>query len=89
MDEHPDADHEVFQGKPFEPGRTMDSTGTWNIPTVVLASLAEFLTPEGERPGLRFWLVEGHQRRCYLHALAHRSDEATAHDVFVLSLRAG
>jgi hypothetical protein len=88
-DGHPEANHDVFHGKPFEPRSTMDATGTWNIPPVILASPSGFLTPEGERPDLRFWLVEGHQRRRYLHALAHRGEAAAEHEVFVLSLRAG
>jgi hypothetical protein len=88
-DEHPEANYDIFHGKPFEPGRTMDATGTWNIPPVILASPGGFLTDDGERPELRFWLVEGHQRRRYLHALVHRGEGAVAHDVFVLSFRAG
>ena len=87
-DEHPDHNHRVFHGKRYEPGRTMDATGTWNIPPVTLESPGGLLTNEGERPDLRFWLVEGHQRRRYLHALAHRGEGAAAHEVFVLSLRA-
>ena len=67
----------------------MDATGTWNIPPVIVESPGGFLTQTGERRDLRHWLVEGHQRRRYLHALAHRGEGAADHDVFVLSLRQG
>lgn len=87
-DEHPEFNYETFHGKPFEPGKTMDATGTWNIPLVVLEAPDGVLTAEGERPDLRFWLFEGHQRRRYLHAVAQRGEAAAEHDVFVLSLRA-
>lgn len=86
-DDHPEFNYGTFHGKSFEPGMTMDATGTWNIPPIVLAAPDGLLTDEGERSDLRFWLIEGHQRRRYLHALAHRGKAAGEHDVLVLSLR--
>lgn len=89
-DQDPDFNHAVFHGKDFEPGRTMDATGTWNIPPVILEAPSGLLTDEGARPEARYRLIEGHQRRCYLHALtSHREGRPGAtHEVFLLTLDA-
>ena len=91
-DDHPVFNFEVFHGKNFEPGLSMDATGTWNIPPVFLESPTGFLTDFGEKPETRYWLIEGHQRRRYLHALACKGEGAgkpgSRHQVFVLSLKA-
>ncbi|TDH62127.1 hypothetical protein E2C06_13190 [Dankookia rubra] len=89
-DQHPEFNYEVFHGKGFEPGRTMDATGTWNIPPVILEAPGGLLTNMGERPEAHYWLIEGHQRRRYLHALAWRDEgggrPGAMHEVFLLSL---
>lgn len=89
-DEHPEFNYDVFHGKAREPGRTMDATGTWNIPPIVLESPDGLLTDMGERPDARYWLTEGHQRRRYLHALAVPNEgggrPGMVHEVFLLSL---
>ena len=81
----PAFDYDVFHGKFFEPGRTMDRTGTWNYPIVVL------LTPNGVKTTrrlfaqVRYCLIEGHQRVRYLNALSARGKCAAEHCVFLLS----
>jgi hypothetical protein len=89
-DDDPQFNYQVFHGRSSEPGWTMDATRTWNIPPVILEAPDGLLTDIGERPDARYWLIEGHQRRRYLHALASRSEGAgrpgTTHEVFVLTL---
>jgi hypothetical protein len=81
----PSCDYKAFHGKKREPGLTMDTTGTWNYPIVVLK------TPNGVKddwktlPGVRYCLIEGHQRMRYLNALNVRRECASEHSVFVLS----
>ncbi|MDB5380213.1 MAG: hypothetical protein JWR00_4659 [Rubritepida sp.] len=75
-DDDPEFNHGVFHGKDSEPGRSMDATDTWNIPPVVLGAPGGLLTDTGERPERHYWLVEGRQRRRYLHALASRCEGA-------------
>ncbi|USQ74363.1 MULTISPECIES: hypothetical protein [Roseomonas] len=90
-DEDPEFNFRVFHGKEFEPGRTMDATGTWNIPPVILEAPDGLLTDTGEHPETRYWLIEGHQRRRYLHALAFHQvgggQPGFLHEVFLLSIR--
>jgi hypothetical protein len=81
----PEFDYNVFHGKGHEPGLTMDKTGTWNYPVVILE------TPDGVRtssrvlPAVRYCLIEGHQRVRYLNALKVRNECAAEHAVFILS----
>ncbi len=91
-DRDPDFNYAVFHGKNREPGRTMDATGTWNIPPVILAAPGGLLTDEGPRPEAHYRIIEGPQRRRYLHALASRRERGgrpgAVHEVFLLSLGA-
>lgn len=82
----PEWDYGVFHGNDSEPGTTMDATGTWDYPVVILETPHGALTIFGEEPDVRFWLIEGHQRLRYLNTLHHRGECASQHDVFVLTL---
>src|SRR4051794_39126101 len=69
------------------PASVMNEIGTWDFPIVVLYSQRGFRTPSGDRPDLRYWLIEGHLRLRYLNALVwsrHRGIHARQHTVFVV-----
>jgi hypothetical protein len=87
----PHLDYEVFHGKEFEPGLTMDASGTWNYPIVILHTPAGVVNLDQDLPDVRYCLIEGHQRVRYLNALNSRGACADEHEVFILSLvdRAG
>ena len=79
-------DYSVFHAKRFEPGLTMDATGTWNIPPVVIETPNGVCADKGRLPNVRYWLIEGHQRwRCLRGFNAH-GECALSHKVFVLGL---
>jgi hypothetical protein len=82
----PAFDYEVFHGKYFEPGRSMDQTGTWNYPIIVLSTPNGVKTTRGFFGEVRHCLIEGHQRVRYLNALSARSECAAEHCVFLLSI---
>lgn len=85
---NPSWDLSTFNGKDFEPGATMDRTGTWDMPMLILEHLHGFLGPKGSRSDARYWLIEGHQRFRYLNALAHfQKPLAQSHAVLILSIR--
>ncbi len=84
---HPAFDLSVFKGKHFEPGLTMDATGTWNIPIVALEHEGEFRTYSGDRLDTRYWLIEGHQRYRYLNALHANGEPSREHAVFILTIK--
>lgn len=56
-------------GRTFEPGTTMSSTGTWNFPILVIESPGGFWVNGFDFPSWRYWLIEGHLRFRYLRAL--------------------
>jgi hypothetical protein len=91
-DADPEFNYGVLRGKGGEPAHSMDRCGTWNVPPVLLHAPAGLITYDGLLADARYWLIEGHQRRRYLHALAHRGEAAglpdAEHKVFVLFLRA-
>lgn len=78
-------DYKVFHGKEFEPGRTMDAVGTWNIPIIIIETPHGVLSRSGPHPDARYWLIEGHQRLRYLNALHERNSCAAEHAIFVLA----
>jgi hypothetical protein len=82
----PAFDYEVFHGKYFEPARSMDQTGTWNYPIMVLSTPNGVKTTRGVFAQVRYCLIEGHQRVRYLNALSARGECAGEHCVFLLSI---
>jgi len=77
-------------GEPFEPAATMNATGSWNIPIVVLESPAGFAYGDRATPDVRLWLIEGHLRFRYLRALVSTGRPvAREHDVLLLTLAPG
>lgn len=91
-DRQPEAYLEHFQGRAFEPFRSMDAIGTWDIPPIILATPSGIRTEKGEFPHVRYWLIEGHLRRRYLGALASSEKGGghphARHEIFVLALDA-
>jgi hypothetical protein len=87
-DEDAEHDYRVFHVKlpTHEPAKTMDTTGTWNFPILVLRTPEGVMTYSGPSPDARFWLIEGHKRMRYLNALASRNQCADEHALFVLTL---
>ena len=81
----PECDYDVFHGKAFEPALTMDRTGSWNIPIVILETPEGVRTSSGTVPNVRYCLIEGHQRVRYLNALKFRGECAGEHLVFIVS----
>jgi hypothetical protein len=80
-------DYDVVREKGGEPLETMEKTGTWNIPIIVLQSDSGFGTFRGPRPDIHYWLIEGHKRIRCLNALAHYSKPASNHLLYVLDLK--
>jgi hypothetical protein len=81
----PKYDYDTFHGKAFEPGLTMDKTGSWNYPIVILETPEGVRTLSGTLPDVRYCLIEGHQRVRYLNALKSRGEGADEHLVFIVS----
>lgn len=81
----PAFDYEMIQNE-YEPSRTMDITGTWNIPILVLHSPSGFIFEKGPRPDVRYWLIEGHKRIRYLNALVHHGKPSATHFLYLLRL---
>jgi len=46
----------------LEPALTMNATGTWNMPVLVVESRDGFVYRQKQFPDARLWLIEGHQR---------------------------
>jgi hypothetical protein len=83
----PAFDYGVFHGRNREPGRTMDKTGTWDYPIVVLETPDGVKKMSGVDRTIRYCLIEGHQRFRYLNALYSRNECATEHSLFTLTLK--
>jgi hypothetical protein len=81
----PNLDYEVLHGRQSEPALTMDASGTWNYPIVILHTPAGVVNTDEVRPDVRYCLIEGHQRVRYLNALNARGQCAEEHKVFILS----
>jgi hypothetical protein len=81
----PEFDYKTFHGKDFEPALTMDKTGTWNYPIVILETPDGVRTSSSILPNVTHCLIEGHQRVRYLNALRSRGECADKHLVFILS----
>jgi hypothetical protein len=83
---NPASDYKCFRDTDFEPGLTMDATGTWNYPIVVLQTPNGIRTESGRvNPSVRYCLIEGHQRVRYLNALKFYGAAAAEHLLFVLN----
>ena len=83
----PDEEFEDLNSKEasrYEPMFSMNSTGTWNIPLLVLHSLDGFIYHEQTFVSSRYWLIEGHQRLRYLRAMASCGSPADEHEVLVI-----
>ncbi len=84
----PDWDYEQFQrGGGFGPVDTarLWADGTWNIPPVALETPGGVHSHDGERPDVRFLLIEGSKRYRYLNALQHRGEATGPHSVFIVA----
>jgi len=82
-------DYEIFNeyDRPkYEPTLTMNKTGSWNLPVLVLYSPSGFHTTRGVREDIKYWLIEGHKRIRYLNALNYYGKGESNHSVYVLSL---
>jgi hypothetical protein len=77
---------EVFLESEREPRYTLDKTGTWNIPIVVLHSEDGFITFRGKRQDIHYWLIEGHKRIRYLNVLRYFHQNNQIHRIYILSL---
>jgi len=82
----PDNALEQISCYPGEPARTMDATGTWNIPIIIMHTPDGVLANNGVRDEVRYWLIEGHTRVRYLNALHVIGQESGIHQVFVLTM---
>lgn len=70
-----------------EPARSMNETGTWNYPIVILKTPNGVQSNEGVFRNVFYWLIEGHQRMRYLNAAQHFRALNSEHEVFVLDLK--
>lgn len=82
----PSWDYDILREKGGEPLETMEKTGTWNIPIVVLYSEKGFETFQGARSDICYWLIEGHKRIRCLNAMIHHGQVARSHQLYILSL---
>jgi len=85
----PDKIYAMFNPKgmaAFEPALTMNTTGTWNMPVLVVESDHGFVYNREQFPDAHFWLIEGHQRQRYLRALAYKGKAAPEHEVLILAV---
>jgi hypothetical protein len=73
----------LYRDRDLEPAATVRTTGTWNIPIVIIEALHGALRFDGV-DSRRFYLIEGHQRMRCLAAFQHYATCATEHEVFVL-----
>jgi len=81
----PEFDYNTFHGKGFEPALTMDKTGSWNYPIVILETPEGIRTSSSTLANVRYCLIEGHQRVRYLNALKSRGECADEHLAFIIS----
>ena len=71
--------------KPFEPAKTMNATGSWDIPIVLFESADGFAYDDRPVRDDPLWLLEGHLRMRYLRALVNTGHPVAAeHEVLVL-----
>lgn len=83
-----DSIYELFNEpcrRDYEPMKTMNHTGTWNMPVLLVRSPSGLLYREIEFSDFSMWVLEGHQRHRYLRALAARRQAAEHHEALVLS----
>jgi len=78
-------DYKTFHGKSVEPALTMDRTGSWNYPIIILDTPEGVRTSSSTLANVRHCLIEGHQRVRYLNALKSRHECADEHLLFILS----
>jgi hypothetical protein len=86
--DNPERDFAHFHSARFEnvqPYKSLNSTGTWDFPIVVIETPAG-IRSNGKIIKAAFCLIEGHQRRRFLMAWHGRAPVADNHSVFVLTL---
>jgi hypothetical protein len=79
-----DHDWALYRDRDREPAPTMRSTGTWNIPIIIIEAPHGALRSAGPDTR-RFFLIEGHQRMRCLAAFHRYAECASEHETFVLS----
>lgn len=79
-----ESEYQYLSKSPYEPVVTMNRTGTWDFPVLLIESEDGFIY-HGNEYSYRFWLLEGHLRMRYLAPLAAKGQAAAAHAVLVLS----
>lgn len=87
----PEHDYRSFSGNGTDPLSTALNwhQGSWTIPIVVLRTPQGIRTHGGDRPDIRFLLIEGSKRVRWLHALHFRRAPTGPHLVHVLELVSG
>lgn len=81
-------DYEQFNSdvlRDCEPALTMNRTGTWNFPVLLIQSDDGFICYGNTFTSQSHWLIEGHLRMRYLAALAACGKPATQHEVIVVT----
>lgn len=86
---HPQSDYDTFQRQGgdtrLRTARSLDG-GTWDFPMVVLSTPNGVIDGGELRAGVRFVILEGHQRHRYLNALHYLGrPPAGPHEVLVIS----
>ena len=73
-------------GEPFEPAKTMNATGSWNMPILLFQNAGGFAYDDRRTSDAHLWLLEGHLRMRYLRALVNTGRSVAAeHEVLVLT----
>jgi hypothetical protein len=85
----PDADYKAFKDKTWEPHKSLNATGTWDYPILVIETPDGVIADGEHLSNVRFCLIEGHQRYRFLKAWQGRADTAEKHAVFVLTMNTG
>ena len=67
-----DINHEAYAVGRQEPFKTLNASGTWKTPILLVHSPTGFVSGDRPLPEFRLWLLEGHRRLDYLRALAPR-----------------
>ncbi|WP_437324947.1 hypothetical protein [Sorangium sp. So ce381] len=70
---------------PCQPMITMNSTGTWDFPVLLLESPNGFVYRGRQEHAPKLWLIEGHLRVRYLMALAAHGVVQKEHSALVLA----
>ena len=79
-----EAGEDYFGAWSSEPKETMERTGTWNIPPIILANAPGFLELDGTLVKQKHCLIEGHNRFRYLNYMNSRGRGDTKHFVWII-----